>query len=149
MAVSEIQVYCVSKFRWSPWKLPVIVCTAQFLRLIIPTPVISSAVNLLATTGALLLTVNANGSRKSGCTRRHPSRMTGRKKNRCLNQGPRSCLGRCVAFHLGVCASRPLPRRFPCLGNAINKSISTRWITFIRLGEIVIPNSASLAWRGN
>lgn len=59
--------------------------------------------------GALLFTGNANGSRKSGCTCRHPSRTTGRKKNiRCLSQGPRSRLAD-VAFHLGVCASRPAP----------------------------------------
>lgn len=49
-------------------------------------------------------------------------------------------LGFTLAFH----ALAPTPP-FTAWAAAINKSISTFWITFIRLGEIVIPKSASLA----
>lgn len=66
---------------------------------------------------------------------RHVRRIVG--SIRCGSQGPRRSAG----FHLGVRRScpppppPPAPPRLTAWAAAINKSISTRWITFIRLGD--------------
>lgn len=64
--------------------------------------------------------------------------MTDRKKSiGCHSQGPRSRLADVQGFTLafGALAPPPAAAAFTAWAAAINKSISTRWITFIRLGD--------------
>lgn len=79
-----------------------------------------------------------------GCRRSHPSRETGWKKSiGCRSQGPRSRLADVPDFTLAFAALGPPPPLppFAAWAAAINKSISTRWITFIRLETDCYPES--------
>lgn len=85
--------------------------------------------NFLATTELML---TARG------TRRRPSRLADRKKSiGRRGQGPRSRLADVQGFTLAFDAPAPPPAAaaVTAWAAAINKSISTRWITFILLGD--------------
>lgn len=98
--------------------------------LIIPTPptsdpVLSPALNFLATTEQML-TARA----RAGAI--HQVRRIVRRVPGVAAKDPADAQGFTLAFHA---LAPPPPQAPPAWAATINKSISTRWITFIRLGD--------------